>query len=209
MQLDIPSPPPLPSPPLFTHYTLENPWPVCAVLLLAAAVVFSVFHQRAEMRRGMLVAVPLGVSAVIVGLLAHFITTPREGIARAARTLVKSVAECDTAALDASLDDPCTLYYYQAPSGLPREGIAGAVTTAFAKGAPYRLAGWQIESLQVRATGPTSGQAQIKVLARPEQWNLPHLSWWRVDYRKGADAEWRATAIMPLHVQGIDNPRGQ
>lgn len=209
MQLDIPSPPPLPSPPLLTHYTVENPWPVCAVLVLATVVAFSVFHQRGDVRRGVLVALPLAVCAVGVAVLARVITTPREAIARAARTLVKSVAECDTTVLESSLDDTCTLYYYQVPSGLPREGIADAVSTTFAKGAPYRLAGWQIESLQVRTTGPTSGQAQIKVLARPEQWNLPHLSWWRVDYRKGADAQWRASAIMPLHVQGVDNPGGR
>ncbi len=209
MQLDIPSPPSLPAPPTLVHYTLENPWPVAALLVLVAAIVFSIYHQRGQPRKALGWALSAAALAGGLVVLGRFIVTPREAIADATRSLVSGVAQADTAALDSALGDPCTLYYFQAPDGLDRAGILAAVSRFFEKGSAYRLSGWQIESLQTHAGGATTGQAQVKVLARPEQWNLPHHSWWRIDFRKGNDNVWRATAIMPLAVQGVDNPSGR
>lgn len=210
--LDVPTPPPLDSPSALVHYTLESPWALGALLVLAAAVAFSIASKRENRRPFVLAGCQFLTLAVALVIAASVITTPREAIIHATRTLVGAVATADAAALDTALDEQCTLYYFQAPDGLGRAGIMTAVAASFSPGAAYRVGDWHLEAVQARATSPTTGQAQVKVFVRPEQWNFPHRSWWRIDFRKDMDASppvWRATAIMPLEIQGVENARGR
>lgn len=210
--LDVPTPPPLDSPPALVHYTLESPWALGGLLVLGAAVAFSIASKRENRRPFVLAGCQFLTVAVALVVVASVITTPREAIIRATRALVGAVATADAAALDTALDEQCTLYYFQAPEGLGRAGIMTAVAASFSPGAAYRVGDWDLEAVQARATSTTTGQAQVKVFVRPEQWNFPHRSWWRIDLRKDTTVSppvWRATAIMPLEIQGVENARGR
>ncbi|MFO0832384.1 MAG: hypothetical protein U0637_11175 [Phycisphaerales bacterium] len=207
--LDVPTPPSLPGPPAWVHYTVESPWLLVVLLLLGAAVAVSVFQHRGMAGRGLKVGVPLVVLAAALGVAAHFVVTDREAIAASTRRLVGAVATADSAALEEELGEPCTLYYFQAPDGLGRAGILTAVTAAFSQGSAYAVSDWKLEALQTRATGERTGQAQVKVFVVPAQWNLPHHSWWRIDYVKDGDGRWRAGAVAPLAIQGVENARGR
>ena len=159
-------------------------------------------------RRGVWLAGGFGGLALAIALIAHFVTTSREAMMRATESLVRAVATCDIAALDTALDDSCVFYYFQAPQGLGKAGILTAVTTAFAPGGQYRVGEVKIEAVQAHTRDGHTGQAQVKVFVKPDQTNFPHHSWWRLDLRKDADNTWRATAIKPLSIQGMDNAGG-
>lgn len=203
--LQLPRPSDLPSPPLLESLLFERPLPaVVALLLIAAILAWSGFSRG----RGRTIAgaVALGVLAAAWGGLALAITTERETLARRSRDLVAGVAAVRLDAVADLLDQDATLTYFQRPLGVDREGILREVERTV--GGPYRLREARVGQVQATLDGHNLGRTQVRVTVVPDATGYPHLSYWRLDWRKGGDGVWRVFAIEPLAIAGVRAPGG-
>lgn len=200
----IPDPAPLPGAPLLDRLLFENDYLLPGTLLLASAAVFLVLKSRGNPGKGALAAVVLVLLAVGATLTSRLVTTPRETIAASARALVAAVANADLNALDAQLAPDATLRAWLYPFAIDKPTILDEVRKTFTN--QYPLKEHAILELQASKDGPEVARVQVKVRAVPREQEFPHLSWWRLDYRKGTDGVWRVRRVEPLAVALVPNP---
>jgi hypothetical protein len=207
-QLPVP-PPPLPDPPLFEHHLLESPWVIMLLCTIAAGVCWSV-SQRLRYPR------PLRVAAAVLLMLgfavvaaAFLVTTDRERVGTRTRELVAAVARADLAAVRAIFRDDARLYFFEQPEGLPLQGILDRLERDFIPGGSYHVTEHSVLDVQVVLDNANRARVQVRVRVTPVATSTPYTSWWRLDYARGVDGEWRVTGIQPLVLPGIHNPRGR
>ncbi len=202
--LSIPDPTPLPGSPLLDHLLFENGSLLPAALLLASASVFLVLKSRGNPGKGALAAVVLVVLALGARLTSRFVTTTRETIAASARALVAAVASADLNGVDAHLAQDATLRAWLYPLAIDKPTILEEIRKTFTS--QYPLKEHAILELQTSKDGPEVARVQVKIRAVPREQEFPHLSWWRLDYRKGTDGIWRVRRVEPLAVALVANP---
>jgi hypothetical protein len=182
----------------------ERPLPAVVALLLIAAVVAWTGHSRGR-------PALLRTAAVVVllagawGAAGALVTTDREAVSRRSRELVAAVAAVRTSDVAAILDRDATLTYFRAPAGLDREAILREVERTL--GGEYRIREARVGEVQAKIDGPNLARTQVRVTVVPEATGLPHLSWWRIDWRRGTDGTWRAFSIEPLVITGVPAAR--
>jgi hypothetical protein len=194
---------PLPAPPLVSGLLDGQPWLISGILLFSALAVYQLTRNPAVARSGGLGAAALVFLALALQVLAAAITTPREELTSATRTLVHATAGADTAALSPMLAEDCRLF---GPGGIPglsipSQGLDKPGTlrrVGETLGGSFRLQSHSIPEVQAELLSATTGRTQVKVHVVFDQ-SVPANSWWRIGWRKDAGA-WRATSIEPLEL---------
>lgn len=196
--IDPPAPPPLPRPPFFEHYLFENPWPLVVLLAVAGAVCFLRLRGTGKNTGALVAAGCLLVCALGAWLLAGSVETGREAIARKTEELVAGAARADVSALDALLSEDLSLFR---PGG--GESLGKAETLERVRrdlGGFYKIGNWAVLDVQSMTDSPRTGVTQARVRVTLEAAGFPNISWWKIDWRKGPDGEWRAVTIDPKSV---------
>ncbi len=197
----------LPGPPLWEAALLERPIYLAAALILAAVVVGTLLNQRGKGRQAILAAAALVALAAGTLILGGLVKTEREQMSGATESLVDATARTDARALERALAPDATLFsdlrlpgVPSAQGGLDKEGIVKAVQSALGA---HPLREHRVLEVQAQSLGPGIGRTQARVRVEFDEMPAPHVSWWRVDWRRSADGTWRATAISPIDVPWV------
>ncbi|MGH7244709.1 MAG: DUF4440 domain-containing protein [Phycisphaerales bacterium] len=201
------APPPLVEPLGLSVLLFEQPW-IFMVLALVAGFIGSWWFKRKGRAGAGLAALGCGFAlAGVLFLVAKLVVTDRERVALGMRELLRMTARVDADGLKKLLDPEAKLYYFKSPGGLDRDGIIGAVRSDL--GQTYRIKDWGIQELQIARLSEGVMTTQMRVRVTPEAWNIPHVSWWSVEWKKSGD-EWRVINIQPLVIQFYQgNPSGR
>ncbi len=194
--IDPPAPPPLPSPPVFDRFVLENPWPLAVLLALGAVGAFITLRHRPPARRAFLISGGLLAAGAGVVLAGALVETPRERLRSATLALVSAAARADAEGTGELLAPDAVLYPPGGGSALDRDRVMARVREDL--GGRWRLREWAVLETQSAASGD-SGRTQVKVRVTPESVGFPNISWWRIGWRRDG-AGWRVISIEPVSV---------
>lgn len=184
---------PLPKPPALERYLFEQPLPTMVVLSAGAVVAIVVFHRRAQLRRGLLIAGACLALAAGAYALAQAVVTEREILQRESVELVRHVTRADLPRLERVLHPDVTLVANTRAWGeLDRRGILGRVN-GLLKTADLRAG---VLENQAVLDGPNVGRTQLRV--RVQDPNYIDLAWWRIDWRREPNGYWRVVRIERL-----------
>lgn len=182
--------PPLPSPPALARYLLENPWPLAVTLALAAIVVFAVFNQRAELRRGLVFAGALLAAAAGVWVTGRTVITPREHLRQRTYELIGAVLRGESAGMARILEPEAVAYFPEAPDGVRiLDWVAPNLTGV------YRVREWAVLEEQASIDGPNVARTQFRVRVSDENHGLPYLGWVRFNWRQDPSGAWRVKSV--------------
>lgn len=184
-----------------------QPWLITAVILLAGLAGWAVLRGQGRPGRARIAALIAIAAALALNIAARVVVTARERLSAATLELVRATAKADTAALGPMLAEDCVAVTRANMAGvpIPREGLgkeAILTTVASMLGGPYTLKEYAVIETQAQTTGATSGRSQVRVRTTPESMPAPVFSWWRVDWRKTPDGDWKAVLIEPLELGG-------
>lgn len=204
--IQAPSIQPLPSPPLLERFLFEQPLlpvVVLAVLAIVAAIAFARLGQR---RRGLLVAGVLAVLAGGVYATAFMVTTQRERLLEQTEALIGATATLDSAALQRLLTDDARLptsgdIARVQPSVDGRDEIIDLAELRLR--GQTQISDWRIRDRQATIDGPNVARTLIRVGVDGDTFSRTHYSWWRLDWEKGADGQWRCYTIDPRWIQFV------
>jgi hypothetical protein len=190
---------------VFSRLVLESPIPTALVLIAAAIIGFLLLNQRGRARAGSLLAAALGLAAALALIAGSTIVTERERLTQASAALVDAVARPDIAAVDRLLADDVRMFSRLSvgevstpPAGLEKQAILDLVRRLI--GGPWAVKEHSILESQAALDAENLGRTQIRVRVVTESFGVPNASWWRLDWRRGADGGWRVIQIEPLDM---------
>lgn len=196
--------PPLPPAPAMERLLLANPWPAVIVLILLAIAAFVILNARGRLRQGSIAA---GILLVLAGLafgIATLVQTDHENLKAQTRALVSAVVEVNRSEMENLLDEDLTMRATRLPANADKQQVIDTVESVL--GNQYRASDHDILELQAAIFGPRVASTQVRVRVASEFGAIP--SWWRIDWKRGDDGQWRATRIEALWIPGIPNPGG-
>ncbi len=196
-------PSPLPGAPILERLFLENQTIPAAAVAATGIVAAWWLIQRAQVRRGALIAVAgllLGAGLYLVGAS---VETRREAMRAATARLVDATARVDGAALDELLSEDVRLLVPGGaplpipggPGGLDKDAIIALVRATL--GGQYAVRGYKVVQTEAVVDGPANGRTQTRVSVTAEGYGLPYISWWRLAWRREGP-RWRAISIEPV-----------
>lgn len=203
--LSIPSPQPLPSAPPWERYVLEQPWPLVALLGLAAIVVYLKAKGRA---RGVVPAILL-LGAIGVYAASEMVATAGEKIRASTRRLVAAVVGMRVNAVSAELDSSARLYSHWHNSGVGKDDILAEVESRFRNGGEYAIKQHDIIELSSSRDGTRVGRSLVKVRVISAMGNVPVFSWWLLDYRRTDDGRWLVVQMEPQSISFVSDSRAK
>lgn len=203
--LTIPSPQPLPSAPAWERYVLEQPWPLVALLALAAIVVF----LKAKGRARSVVPVALLLSAVGVYAASELVTTANEQIRASTRRLVAAVVGMNVNAVSAELDSSAKLFSHWHNTGVGKDDILAEVESRFRNGGEYAIKEHDIIELSSSRDGTRVGRSLVKVRVISAMGNVPVFSWWLLDYQRADDGRWLVVQMEPQSISFVSDSRAK
>jgi hypothetical protein len=195
---DAPTPPALPSSPVWERYLLENPYPAVILLLIGAMVVWRIMNNAMKRREAAIGAAACVVVAGGVFVLARTVETTRERLKGLTFALVRSTAEADIASLDPLLDDKITLFRPGGGPSLDKGETLERVRNDLGKS--FRVKEWAVLELQADVDTPTSAMTQARIRVTLQMSAFPTISWWKLDWRRDAAGVWRVISIDPVSV---------
>ncbi len=203
--LSIPSPQPLPSAPIWERYVLEQPWPLVALLGLAAIVV----HLKAKGRaRGVAPALLL-LAAIGVYASSELTTSAGEHIRASTRRLVAAVVSMNVNAVGAELDPSARLYSHWHNSGVGKDNILAEVESRFRSGSEHAIKEHDIIELSSSRDGARVGRSLVKVRVISAMGNVPVFSWWLLNYRRTDDGRWLVVQMEPQSISFVSDSRAK
>lgn len=201
----VPTPPPLKSAPIWETYVLEQPWPLVAILVVVAIVLF--VKGRGKARK---VGPPIAIlAAIAVALAGSFVTTARETMIASARALVAAVVAADASTLDAQLDPDALLFSFRHKAGVPKFAIIDEVVDRFRSGGEYSIKEHGILNIDASQDGQRVGRVQLKLRVVSAQLGVPVFSWWLLDYRRDSSGQWRVLRMEPQSISGVPEARAK
>jgi hypothetical protein len=201
---DAAPPPPLPHAPAMAHYVLESPWLLSIAMIALAVIGATLLSTRGRPRSSRIAAVAGVTAAVVMISLAGVIETPREVMARRAQQLISSTAAGDAGAVEAMLTPDAVLYLPPSPVRHDHRAIVERVRTHFSSGGVWAVSSCRVVAIQACEDAPGRGRVQVKVAATPAGMGGTFPSWWRIDFERGSDEEWRVSGISLLSLpQGM------
>lgn len=195
-------PPPLPTTTGLAHYTLESPWALALVLVVAAGLCWMFVVPMSRGRAGRIGAAVLALLGIGVVVLANLVDTPREKVQHAVVGLVDAIATGDTRRADALLTPAAAIYDFEGSSPIDKASILERVSTDFGHGGKYELADRAVLEAQIAVDSAASAKTQIKVRVSSKDWGGPYISWWRMDLSRDGDGPWRVSGIQPISLPG-------
>lgn len=199
-----PTVPTLPRPPLLAHYVLEQPWPLVATLVVGGCLAAWLLNQRARARLGLAVGAGLVLLGAAVAIVGSAVTTTRETLIARTVDLIAATARADTAALNSILARDVSLRFYTTSRRYSRDELLGLVRRY--PGEQYPVESHRQESLSASVDGPNAARTQVRAITHSTSatiYNVPVGSWWRVEWRREADGEWRVSGLECLQIDGL------
>lgn len=196
--------PSLPAPPALGHYLFENPWPAVIALAFGALAAGAVVNRRAGARRAWPVAGGLLLLALAAGVTARLVTTTREALIRRSQALVDAAARADTAALSGMLADDAELRAAFLTSPWARGRLLDGVRQYL--GQRYPIQSHREDSASAAIDGPNAARTQLRVVVRARDatmYDVPVASWWRLEWRRDADGQWRIRGLECLWLSAV------
>ncbi|GEM_PF-4315687 len=181
--MDLPSGSPL------IANTLESPWFLAALLLIAGGIAWFGFRyrfpRRAPMAAGALVAAALGLVA-----LAALVETTGERLARETRSLVAAAVAGDATAVGELLDNDLVLRVGRDKSSLDKADLLDRI-----KGIKALVQSNNVRETRGVRTGSETGES---VLAQTTTTAMgqPTPNEWRFRWRKDAGGHWRVVEMI-------------
>lgn len=169
--------------------TLESPWFLAALLLIAGGIAWFGFRyrypRRAPMVAGVLIAAALGLVA-----LGALVETTGERLARETRSLVEAAVAGDAVAFGGLLEDGLVLRVGRDKSSLDKADLLDRV-----KGIKALVQSNNIRDARGVRTGADTGES---VLAQTTTTAMgqPTPNEWRFRWRKDAAGGWRVTEMI-------------
>lgn len=192
------APPRLPGPPQATHWLLERPLTVGVALAALGALLFFVFARRTQVKQGAIAGggvLALGVAMFVLGTV---VTTDRERLIRGTEGFVRAVEEGDRDQAAALLSDRLTVRMGDTGSGLDRDWVLGAVELV---GAGMEFERFGLGGMQATIDREGVGYTQFRVSTREARAGQS-ISWWKMEWRRDRDGEWRAYDLELLLMNG-------
>ncbi|MFO0859532.1 MAG: hypothetical protein U0570_03170 [Phycisphaerales bacterium] len=200
------APPPLHEPIGLTVLLFEQPWILMVVALVVGLAISWWMKRRGKPGPGLAALFGGVAGAGLLFVLAKLVVTDREVVAERSKQLVGATASVDAEGLGKLLASDVQMRYFRAPGGLDKQGIVTAVRSEL--GQTYRVKDWAIQELQIAPSSPSAMSTQMRVRVTAESWNVPHVSWWAIDWRRAGDT-WEVVRIQPLSIQFFQgNPGG-
>lgn len=190
--------PSLPPPPLLEQ-AVTNPWPIVALLVLAAIVSFFAFNSRGRAMRGLAVAGVLLALGVGTSVLAFLVVTDREVMRARSAALTAAVAEGDGATVR-TIVHPTTEVRGSMADGW---GLDRIVSFVSALPSTYAVSDHQIRRIEAAKDGPNVGRTHVHVRVLSERVGTPLPVVVRLDWQL-IDGEWWVVQIEPLSIPGAN-----
>ncbi len=195
---------PLPARPFFSHLFFENPMPLVGLLLVASLVSFFALNARGRVQLGAIAGLLLATLAGGFYSLGRAVKTDLEALDDESERLVGAAARVDVRALGEVLAPDVkietALKSGEIPEARGREAVLDAVRRTL--GGAFVVKEHAILETQATLDGPQVGRTQVRVRATPSggMYEVPVFSWWRLDWRRTPEGEWKSTAIEPLAI---------
>jgi len=202
--LEVPTPQPLDQGPLWMRMLLESPWYAGAILAVLAVVMYVVLNRLGKFATGVKIAGALVLLAAGFIVTATMVETQREKLKAVAMQLVGAVAAGNGSGVAGLLSDDAQLVYHLSPEGLGKAEIVALVESRFSS--DLRVKDWSVLESQATLDGPAAGRVQIKVRVVGAEWNVPNVSWWRIDLGRRGES-WVVKGISPIAVAGVREAR--
>ncbi|HPO92099.1 MAG TPA: hypothetical protein PL072_01385 [Phycisphaerales bacterium] len=190
--------------PFYEVWTLESPWPLCVLLVIAGLTAAWFLNQRGKQRRALMVGGGLILAAGVLLLVAHFVTTTREALRARTRELIGAVARGETAQLNQLLANDATVLTSGQPWIEGRQAILEGVQRT--TGGPYKVRRSVV--LEEQQQIDQKHYAQTQVWVRIEGDGFFGRSWWRLAWRHEDPAksidDWKVVSIDLLDIDGME-----
>ncbi|PCI09107.1 hypothetical protein COB72_07135 [bacterium] len=192
--------PELPKASTFEHWVFESPIPLMLIFFISAIIIFgAVCHTQRAKRFGY----PILGAGILLGLgvfaLASAVTTESEHLQERSRQLVLAASIGDSTTLSSILDEKVRIK----TNFITQSGKERIITLATSRAAPM-IESATTKEIRVGFYGPQVAKTHIKVKVKADM--IPPLSWWAIDWIKPSpDAQWIATHIESLWIQGLPN----
>lgn len=201
--MDVEHGPPLdwPPPPPFTHYVMENPWPLAACLFTAAVALLLIGYRRGG-APPRIVAGVIGIATIGFIALSMVIKTDREVMADRTRALVNAaVLPVDIDTFRETLSRESRFF------GRDYEQILSTIQTATDH---WRVKQAFITNLLARRDGDTRGRTYLSVITRIDTsiGGGSAQTRWLLHWQKEPDGAWRVTRIDWLSLNDRDASEG-
>ncbi|MEZ6234808.1 MAG: hypothetical protein R3B68_11515 [Phycisphaerales bacterium] len=194
-----PPPNPLPAAPLLDRLLFEQPLLLSVPLGAGALVALFVFNARAQLKRGLLVALALAALAGLVWLASTLVETKRDAVRSNTRDLVNAIGRADTQRAGELLSDDPEIRYgvFRVPS---RAALLVAIREAMGPGGRYELQSWRIAELQATIDGPSLARTQVLVRATEKSTGAPGSLWAVMQWEQDEQGRWRCFVVEPLNL---------
>lgn len=178
---------------------LENPWPACVALLVAAAILTKIALDRDDRR---LLGGALGcvLAAAVIFLTAWVVVTPGEHARRVVRAFVDAAEAGDLGGMQALLSPDASIHIgaLTAP-GMDRAELDRALSLLEHR---HRI---ESNTVTVLRAGPLSGNAAVAELACITTTRSsvgPVTSSWLFRVERAPDGRWRIGQIAGISMAG-------
>lgn len=192
-----------PSHGLFTHYVLENPWPLGIGLILLALIIAWFALQRGN-KSGLGVAAIAGVIGIIVLALGAAVTTAGEHGERVTKELVDAVVANDLPGAFALFDDDAS-FAFSSPSnpGLDIDYIKGMIDRTDR----YTIKSNTIRLLEGFTESSDAATVHLGCLTETDIGYTP--STWILLVERNEYDNWRITKVTWMTINNSPPPAGR
>jgi hypothetical protein len=188
-----------PSSSLFTHYVLENPWPLGGVLL-AIALILGWLGAREGLGNRVRIALLIGIIGAAVMVSGTLITTAGEHGEAVTRSLVHAAVGEDLVGGLALFSDDATLHVGSSQS--PGYGHA-EIQARFAELAQrYDIETNRISELNGQTISADESQVRLGCSTTVTSFPYPNSSHWLVRVKRMPDGSWKITKLTCLDING-------
>ncbi|MFG0305942.1 MAG: hypothetical protein ACF8Q5_06975 [Phycisphaerales bacterium JB040] len=199
--------PPQVNEPLFEVWAFERPLiPSIMVVLLGTASLI-VLNRAGQAKRGLVACAVALLIATALFVSSALVTTQRERVRNATRSLVAAVAEPDLLDAESLMRETVALRMRLGASSSDRGELLAQIERLHAEA---DVRGASVLDARVRLVSDTIATcyARVKVDGSAGGWPIPPYSWWELSFARDDD-RWRLSAIEPLWMTGIENPAGR
>jgi len=188
-----------PSSSLFTHYVLENPWPLGGILL-AIALIIGWLGAREGLGNRVCIALLIGLIGAAVMVSGTLITTAGEHGKAVTRALVDAAVGEDLVGGLALFSDDATLHI-----GSPQNpGFGHAeIQARFADlAANYDIESNRISGLRGETISSNEAQVRLGCITTVTSFPYPNSSHWMVRVKRMPDGSWKIAKLTCLDING-------
>jgi hypothetical protein len=185
-----------PSP--LVHYTLESPYLLAGVLVVASILVLLIANRSGKLRKALTPTLVLLVVAALVVGVARSVDTTREQVIARTGGLVDAVVALDYGAIEDVLATDVELRTKDGFARLKRGSIMDSIRLIETMDG---IASHRIRELDADGQG-AEARSYLHIVVTPEQTGVPTPTEWLITWGRGDDGVWRITEMLWLSYRG-------